>query len=64
MVKKRNKSLSKYYVKYGRSIPDIAKITGRGYTSVHKYLQTPKLRKLLFAEIESKLKKKKKKKKK
>lgn len=64
MAKKRNKSLSKYYVKYGFSIRDMVKITGYSVTSVHKYLQKPKLRKILFVEIKRKLIKKEKKKKK
>lgn len=64
MAKKRTKSASKYFLKYGYSIREMSKITGICKTTVHKYLQKPQLRKMLFAEIKTKLEQVRKKKKK
>lgn len=36
MAKKKTKPFTKYYVKYGFSIPDMVEITGLGIATVHK----------------------------
>ena len=54
---------SKYTRKYGYSIAEMARITGWAHGTIYNYLQTTKLRKELFAEIDRMLKQKRKKKK-
>lgn len=56
MVKKRVKTESKYFKKYGRTIAEMVRITGWSAGTVHAYLQTANKRKTLFAEIEFVLK--------
>lgn len=63
MGKKKTKSLTKYYVKYGYSIPDMVELTGLGVATIHKYLQCNTRRKLLLADIKRIVEKKKKEKK-
>ena len=49
--KVRKKSRSKYYVKYGYSISDIAKITGWSTGTVWSYFQDKDLRKAMLADV-------------
>jgi hypothetical protein len=56
MTKKRIKTQSKYLKKYGRTVKEMARITGWSVGTVHAYLQKSKKRKELFTEIKLVLK--------